>query len=231
MVLVVYGFLYYTFAQTTQFIGLIYLNAITFSFILNFSAIVIVFLGWFFLAEKLTKIQWLGVALYILGVAFYFYPFENPSGTLIGYLIAVFHTLANSSGTVIGRYINRSRHLHPLTVSMVSMGIGSTLIFIWALIVDGIPHLSLTSWGIVIWMAIVNTALAFTLWNQTQRTLTATETGIINNLMLIHIVFLAWIFLGERITLIEGIGLVVVVFAIILVQLRNGVISYVEDRC
>jgi drug/metabolite transporter (DMT)-like permease len=54
--------------------------------------------------------------------------------------------------------------------------------------------------------------LAYTLWNATLRTLSSMESSVINNTMLFRIAVLAWVFLGERLTLSEaaGIGLAVV---------------------
>ena len=67
----------------------------------------------------------------------------------------------------------------------------------------------------------VNTALAFTLWNLTLRELSAVESSIINSTMLIQIAILAWIFLGERITWQEGAGLLLAGAGVLLVQLRR----------
>jgi drug/metabolite transporter (DMT)-like permease len=66
---------------------------------------------------------------------------------------------------------------------------------------------------------VVNTAFAFTLWNLTLRTLSATESSIINNAMLIQIPILAVLFLGESLTWRELIGLIVAGIGILLVQL------------
>ena len=51
--------------------------------------------------------------------------------------------------------------------------------------------------GLIAALALVNTALAFTLWNLTLRVLSAAESSVINNTMLIQIAVLAWLFLGE----------------------------------
>jgi drug/metabolite transporter (DMT)-like permease len=56
-----------------------------------------------------------------------------------------------------------------------------------SLIGQGLPALIWQSWAIIAWRAVVNTAFAFTLWNLTLRTLSATESSIINNVMLIQI--------------------------------------------
>ncbi|MCW8805069.1 MAG: DMT family transporter, partial [Ignavibacteriaceae bacterium] len=71
-----------------------------------------------------------------------------------------------------------------------------------------------------LWLAIINTALAFTIWNLTLRTLSAMESSIINGTMLIQIAILAWIFLGEAITVKEGAGMLIAALGALLVQLK-----------
>jgi len=83
---------------------------------------------------------------------------------------------------------------------------------------QGLPTMDATSWLIVIWLAVVNTAFAFTLWNHTLRTLSAVESSIINNTMLVQIALLAWIFLGERLSVQEVVGLVLAAVGILVVQ-------------
>jgi drug/metabolite transporter (DMT)-like permease len=68
----------------------------------------------------------------------------------------------------------------------------------------------------------VNTAFAFTLWNKTLQTLTAVQSSIINNTMLIQIAVLAWIFLGEQITPGEIGGLLLVVIGTLIVQITRS---------
>lgn len=60
-----------------------------------------------------------------------------------------------------------------------------------------ILSLSLRAAALIAWLAVVNTALAFTLWNMSLRHLSAVESAGINNSMLIQIAMLAWIFLDE----------------------------------
>jgi drug/metabolite transporter (DMT)-like permease len=67
----------------------------------------------------------------------------------------------------------------------------------------------------------VNTAFAFTLWNHTLRTLSATQSSIINSTMLVQIAVLAWLFLGERLSGQEGIGMVLAGIGAMIVQLRR----------
>ena len=55
------------------------------------------------------------------------------------------------------------------------MGAGGTALLGSQLALQGFPLMTLTQWAIVAWLAVVNSAFAFTLWNHTLRTLTAVE--------------------------------------------------------
>lgn len=129
--------------------------------------------------------------------------------------------IANSGSAVLGREINRSRKHDPLTVTVISMGVGALTLLATGLISQGLPLISLTNVLLLVWLAAVNTALAFTLWNLSLRTLTAMESSIINGTMLIQIAILAWIFLGESITSKEGAGMVIAAIGALLVQLKR----------
>jgi len=135
--------------------------------------------------------------------------------------IAIVGVIANAGSSLLGRYINRMETISPLQVTIVSMGIGSALLLIAGVITQGFPPLSLTNWLAVLWLAVVNTAVAFTLWNKTMRVLSAMESSIINSTMLIQIAILAWIFLGERVNWQEGIGMVLAAVGVMIVQIRK----------
>lgn len=74
---------------------------------------------------------------------------------------------------------------------------------------------------IILWLAVVNPAFAFTLWNRTLRTLSAMESSIINNTMLFQIALLAWVFLGERLTGRQALGMVLAALGTLAVQVRG----------
>jgi len=220
--LVVLGLLYYTITQGSQFLGLVYLPAITFSLLLNFTAPIVALLGLYFLKERLTAVQWLGVGVFLTGVAVYFYPVLIPPGLALGFTIAAVNILAASASSVLGRYINRTARIDALTVTVVSMGIGAILLLAVGIAVEGFPSLDIKAWLLVFWLAVVNTALAFTLWNHTLRTLSAAQSSIINNTMLVQIAILAWLFLGERPDAKAWLGMAIVAVGAVLVNLPAG---------
>ena len=130
--------------------------------------------------------------------------------------------LANASSAILGRSINRTRELSPLLITTLSMGMGAIVLLIVGLFTEGVPTLTATSWLIVVWLAVINTAFAFTLWNHTLRTLSAMESSLINNTMSVQIPILAVLFLGERLTVREVIGLVVTIIGVMVVQLARA---------
>ena len=158
--------------------------------------------------------------IFFAGVAVFFFPFRFPAGQSIGYLIAGIHLLSTSLSSILGRYINRQRRINPLTVTTISMGIGSSLLLGIGLATESAPKMDLNNWLIVIFLAIANTAVAFTIWNKTLQTLSATESTIINNTMLFQIAILAWVFLDESLTPLQITGLLVAFLGALIVQLR-----------
>lgn len=215
------GVLFYTVTQGSQFVGLAYLPAITFSLLLNGTAVIVALLGIVLLHEFPTGLQWVGALVFVAGALLFFYPFAFPAGSALGYSIAALHVLATSLASIVGRAVNRQARIHPLTVTLVSMGVGSVLLLVLGLLVETPPVLSLRSWAIVGWLAVVNTAFAFTLWNHTLRTLSAMESSVINNTMLVQISLLAWLFLGETLTVLQIAALGVAALGALLVQLRG----------
>jgi len=220
--LIALGLVFYTLTQGGQFLTLAYLPAVTFSLLLNFSAVIVALLGIGWLGERLSRLQWAGVILFLGGVLIYFYPVVIPRSQALGLTLAGLTVLANALASILGRKVNRLGDLSPLTVTVVSMGIGALTLLAVGIAVQGLPPISITGWAIIVWMAIANTAFAFTLWNRTLRVLSAAESSIINNTMLIQIALLAWAFLGESITLRAGIGLIVAAVGILIVQVRRS---------
>jgi len=207
--LLVLGLIYIAITQGAQFIALSYLPATTLTLLINLSVVIIALLGSLMLAERLGMRQWGGIAIFFVGVILYFFPVDLPAGERLGLL------------AVLGRRINRSAHINPIIVTFVSIGIGAAILLVVGIAQSGWPQLALQSWLLILWLAAVNTAFAFSLWNNALRTLSAVESGIINNTMLIQIAVLAWVFLGERLSLQEVAGLGAVAIGVLLVQFKG----------
>ncbi len=82
---------------------------------------------------------------------------------------------------------------------------------------------SLSGWTIILWLSIVNTSLAFVLWNHAIKTIRAYEQSILQNTMLIQITLLAFVFLNEILILPKILGITIVFTGVLMVQLRPRV--------
>lgn len=218
--LVLLGFLFYAFTQGAQFLGLSLLPAVTVSLWLNFTPLIVAVMAIFLISEYPTILQWIGVVLFIIGILTYFYPVELNDNQELGLIVMTVGVLANAASAVLGRNINRESKINPIVVTIISMGIGSILLLISGIFIQGFPSISFQNIIYLLWLAVINTALAFTIWNFTLRTLSAMESSIINGTMLIQIAILAWIFLGEEISAKELIGMLIASLGAVLVQLR-----------
>lgn len=215
------GLVFYTLTQGSQFLGLSYLPAAMLNLLLNLTPVVVGFVGAMFLNNPPTLVQWFGIGLAAVGVGFYFLPISLPQAQGIGVIIALVGVVSNAGSSLLGREINRRGTLSPLLVTFVSMGIGSILLLFIGIVIQGVGSMAWQDWALITWLAVVNTAFAFTLWNHTLRTLTAVESSVINSLMMPQIAILAYIFLGEALSAKEILGIILVGFGVLIVQLKR----------
>lgn len=220
LMLFILGVVYYAITQGAQFISLKYVDMVTISLILTFTSPLVAFIGILFLKEPVLPQQWTGTIIFMLGVLIYFSQKTLSTLSLFGIAMVLLSLISNSTGTVLGRYANRGQKHNALVVTGISMFFGAVLLLGTGLGLHGMPRFEFKSWLVILYVASVNTAFAFWLWNHSMRTLSAMESSIINNTMLIQISVLSWIFLDERITLIEGIGLAIAIIGVFLVSVR-----------
>jgi drug/metabolite transporter (DMT)-like permease len=215
------GIVYYTLTQGSQFLSLAYLPAAMASLVLNLTPLIVGLFGILFLREHPSPGQWLGILLTVIGVAFYFLPIEVHRLQIFGLLVAFGGVVTNAASALLGRQVNRLGTTSPLVITLISMGIGAVLLLVLGILTQGFGKLDLQSWLLISWLAIVNTAFAFTLWNHTLRTLSAVESSVINSLMMPQIAVLAFVFLDEGLNAKEIVGLMMVSVGVIVVQLQK----------
>jgi drug/metabolite transporter (DMT)-like permease len=200
---------------------LVHLPAVAVALALSTMPVVVALVAWRG-SERPSFVQIVGTILLVIGATLYFGPLQLDGDGPIGLLIAAIGVAANAAAALLGRSLARDALAQVggvLGMTALSMAAGSIVLLGTGLAVEGLPALPADAWLIIGWLAVVNTALAFTLWNQTLRTLGATESSVLNNLMLIQIAVLAWLFLGETLDVREILGLAVALGGILVVQL------------
>jgi drug/metabolite transporter (DMT)-like permease len=158
------------------------------------------------------------ILLGITGVLIFFYPLDFVGVSIIGLVIAFISLIANSISSILGRAVNRARDTPALVVTGIMMSAGSICLMLFGLATEPIAPLSLISWFYILWLAVVNTALAFTLWTRSQRILRAIDMTLINSTMLPQIVILSILFLGETLDFLDWIGIILLVISVAAVQ-------------
>jgi len=214
------GFSGYTIAQGLQCLGLFYLPAVSVTFILNFTPIIVLVLGAIFLREKPTLFQLVGMGIVLLGACLFF---DAPlsTGSFAGVLITLFSGVGWAAYLVASRRLFVKEKVNPLGFTSLTMGLGTMIIAIAAYCVEGLPPVSSLSWAIILWLGVVNTAFAFFLWNHALQKLEAFKISILQNTMLIQIALLSWLFLDEQLTGMKTVSIVLVFVGVLMVQLKR----------
>ncbi|MHA1214352.1 MAG: DMT family transporter [Candidatus Hodarchaeales archaeon] len=220
--IIIYGLVFIAFTQGMQFIALSVLPAITTSFVLNLTPYFVIFYSVLFLNEFPSFFDLFFFALAFLGVCIYFVPSGSIVFSIINLFIAFLLVNINAISSILGRAINRVAKNTPLLVTGTSMSIGSIFLLLSSILVEEIPEISFESLFLIIWLAVVNTALAFTLWNKAMKHIRAMDMSLINSLMLPQIVFLSIIFLEEIPTINEWVGLIIVLVSTLVIQISQS---------
>ena len=213
------GLVFYGVTQGAQFVAIDRQPAATTSLLLSLTPLIVAGVGVVALGESVTRRQVVGAVLVVGGAALYLA--GDLGATTVGLIAAGIGVAANATSSIAGRSVNRRSTSSPLVVTTVSMSVGAAALIVVGLVIDGVPTLSAEAVGIIAWLAVVNTALAFTLWNVSLRSLTAVESAGINNLMLVQIALLAWAFLDEAPGVFGFFGIVVVSAGVFLTQTRQ----------
>lgn len=218
----VYGLLFVAVAQGAQFAALAVLPATAVSLILSSIPAWVALLALLGGRERASLGQALGIGLLVVGALLYFGPFDPSGASAIGFVAAAICVAAATLSSHLGRSLARdaiTRIGGPLGLTAASMVVGAAALLAVGVLVEGVPRLDVAAWLIVGWLAVVNTAFAFTLWNHTLRTLTAVESSVVNNTMTVQIAVLAIVFLGERLEPLQLVGLLLAAGGAAIVQL------------
>jgi drug/metabolite transporter (DMT)-like permease len=212
------GVVFYAITQGAQFVAIEAQPVATTSLALSLTPLLVATASGPLLGEPPSSNLLLGAVLVPIGAAAYLS--GGLGATVTGMTAAVVALGANVASSLFGRSVNRADHTSPLVTTTVSMSVGAVVLLGVGFGADGFVTLSLRGVVIIVWLAVVNTAIAFTLWNHSLRHLGAGESAVINNTMLLQIAVLGWIFLDEAPTPLQWLGMLVVSAGIAIAQQR-----------
>jgi len=220
MRMILIGISSYTVANGALFWGLKFLPATTGSFLLSFIPLFVLAGGAVFLKEIPTRWQIFGIFLSLIGSGLFFSP-GLAAGEPKGMMIVGIGLFGFMSFVLLGRGIAREKELDTLTLTTMPLFIGGMVTIVLAIILEGLPNFTQTGIFVVVWLAVINTAIGYLLYNHALRDLTALEMNTIMNLSPLITALLSWIILNEKLESIQLLGMIVVIVGVIFVQRAN----------
>ena len=198
-----------------------YLQPISVTLILNLTPIFVLAFSVLFLDEKPSFPQLLGIGLSLCGVFTFFYSSLQVLEEVTGLVVTLFSGIGWAAYMVLSRCLLRDSEENVMVMTSYSMVLGVLMLLATAEASGNIASVSFTGWSIIAWLSIVNTAVAFVLWNHSLKSLKVYEQSILQNTMLVQIALMSTVFLNEQLTMNKILGMTMVFFGVLVVQLKR----------
>jgi drug/metabolite transporter (DMT)-like permease len=177
-------------------------------------------MAWMFLRERLQGFQWVAVGLALCGLVLVLTPWELKDG--FSSFIAVGGALFWAASAVYAKVLRKRHEVDLLSLTAWQMLFGSVPLIIISLATWSTnPQWPSVFIAALIYVAILGNSLAWILWLYILNSFTAGTAGLATLLTPVIGISSAWIQLGERPGLIEGLGMIAIVGALLLVALRG----------
>jgi len=206
----------------------------TASFLLNANIILIPIVAFFLIKERIRKSYALAISISLAGLFLVIFDenlfdlgnltFGNISGNLLafgsGFCWALYTVL-------LKKYFSED---NPILVTFLSLLMGSIYLVFFAFLIPPVEmNLNLLGIVLVIVIAVLSTSLAYSFWLDILGYLSTTQTGMIQALVPLLSVVWSVSFLGDSVTYIFGIGAVLIITSIIIVETRKTEEESVEN--
>jgi drug/metabolite transporter (DMT)-like permease len=165
----------------------------------------------------------IGIALSILGMGFVVIGTTNVSGaeraTLLGDSLLLISALAWSVYTVyLQPYTHRIGGIHLSALTMVGGMVPLLAVALPTMVSSSWTHLPLLAWGSLAYSGLFALVIAYLFWYNGVRVLGPTRTAMYSNLQPIFAVAVAWLVLGEAITVWQVAGAVSIITGLLLTR-------------
>ena len=204
--------------QTTAFVGLVIValhsgSAGKVAVLTYTMPFWLLLLAWAFLGESLHGVQWLAVILSFAGLVLVVAPWQIQGVT--SSVLTVAGGLAWAASALVVKLMQRKHHVDVISLTTWQMTIGALpLVLVAVLTYSGGPEWTAGFvWGLAYNVIFAN-AIAWVLWLYALRTLSAGAAGLGTLAIPVVGVVAAWLQLGEVPTLVEGIGMALIVGAL-----------------
>ena len=205
------------FGYIFQTLGLARTGAAITGFVTGLYVVFTPLLAYFFLKERITKLIWVCVAIATMGLGLL---------SIRGFSVGIGEMLVLASAFFFAAHIialgkwSSGRDVYAMTIVQLAM---CAVLSGLASIPEGYsPPPDTGVWGVVIFTAVICTAVAFVVQTWSQAHMTTTKVAVILTMEVVFAAVFAMIFGGERLTLQATLGGVMVLTAMFMIVLKEN---------
>ncbi len=219
--LLLLGISQYTIANVAIFWSLKYLPATTVSFLMGTITIATLVVGIFLLKEIPSKMQTLGILITLSGGALYFIQ-GLQAGEMLGLILFGVGLIGFTIFGILGRKLAKAGTVSTLRLTTIPLALGGVITLLIAIPLEGIPSAPPASWGLILFLAVVNTAIAYLLYNHALQIMTAFQMNIALSLTPVWTAIFGFFLLDERLEALQMLGIAVMIVGVMLVQMKKS---------
>jgi len=203
------------------FLGINYTTAISASVLGNTAPIFIAILSAIFLKERMNWMKITGILIAFIGTICIITKLEPVlfSSHVVGDILIVASILSWAIYTIVGKPM--LQRYEPMMVTFYSMLVGTPFLVIAALAKEDvriIANLSIGLWIIVVYLAIVCSAIGYFLWYEGLKRMEPSKAGVFIFTIPIYTIILSILFLGETLTYPIVLGTILVMLGVYLTE-------------
>ena len=177
--------------------------------------------GIFLLKEIPSKLQSIGILITLSGGALYFIR-GLQAGEILGLVIFGIGLIGFTIFGIFGRKLAKAGTVSTLRLTTIPLALGGVITLLIAIPLEGLPSAPLTSWGLILFLAVVNTAIAYVLYNHALQIMTAFQMNIALSLTPIWTAIFGFFLFDERLEALQMLGIAVMIVGVMLVQVRKS---------
>jgi drug/metabolite transporter (DMT)-like permease len=207
----------YLVGNGTFFLALQVVPSTTVSFLMGLIPILILLGSLLWLKENPTWWQAFGLVVSMAGTVLFFVP-GMQANVWRGIPILGLGILGFGFFGLLSRLMARERQVDSLTLTAIPLAVGGAGLLAVGLPLEGLPQLTPVGLAIVLWLAVVNTAIAYLLYNHALQHMTALQMNLVLNLSPFVTALLAAAVLGEMLVAVQWVGMVIATAGVALAQ-------------
>ncbi len=218
--LLLIGISQYAVANGALFWSLEYLPATTVSFLMGSITITTLIVGIIWLKEIPSKMQTIGILITLIG-GWLFFANGFQAGEILGLIIFGIGLIGFTAFGILSRKFALAGTVTTLRLTAIPLALGGAITLLVAILLEGAPSAPPATWGLILFLAVVNTAIGYALYNHALQVLPAFQMNIALSLTPVWTAIFGYFLLDERLVPVQILGIAVVVSGVILVQVRK----------